>query len=182
MSSLIACALKRTTCVLSELAPRTYLGAFSQPFHNQLMQYLMDSTGPPCLTYQWQEGVENLERYRPGGYHPTHIGDQYGSGRYEVVHKFGYGSYSTVWLARDPLEPRLVSLKILIAAVTQKSSECKILRQLNSGNQDHQGRIYVLSLLVEFVINGPNGRHLCIVTEAAGCSVAGEPASCYSLL
>lgn len=28
------------------------------------------------------------------------------------------------------------------------------------------------SLLNEFDINGPNGHHLCIVNEAAGCSIA----------
>lgn len=71
----------------------------------------MDPNSP--LGYQWQEGVENLEGYRSGGYHPTHIGDQYCDSRYEVVHKLGYGSYSTVWLAKDHLEARHVSLENL---------------------------------------------------------------------
>jgi len=132
----------------------------------------MDPTAYPQSMYQWQEGVENLENYRSGGYHPTHIGDQYRNGRYEVVHKLGYGSYSTVWLAKDHVEARYVALKILISAVSEKSSESKILRLLSSGKQDHQGRAYVSSLLDEFIIRGPNGHHVCIVSEAAGCSVA----------
>jgi serine/threonine-protein kinase SRPK3 len=136
------------------------------------MQSSKDLTALPQLMYQWQEGVEDLEGYRPDGYHPTCIGDQYLDGRYEVVHKLGYGSYSTVWLAKDHLETRYVALKILIAAAFEKSSESKILRVLSSGKPDHQGRAYVSSLLDEFVIKGPNGRHLCIVSEAAGCSVA----------
>ena len=124
------------------------------------------------MTYQWQEGVETLEGYCPGGYHPTYIGDKYLHGRYEIVHKLGHGSYSTVWLAKDHLETRYVALKILVAAVSEKSSESRILRALNSGKPDHQGRAYVPSLLADFVINGPNGRHLYIVSEAAGYSVA----------
>ncbi|PYI00006.1 kinase-like protein [Aspergillus ellipticus CBS 707.79] len=126
----------------------------------------------PLLVYQWQEGVEDLEGYRPGGYHPTHIGDKYLDGRYEVVHKLGYGSYSTVWLAKDHLEARYVALKILVAATSKECSESKILRVLSSGKAAHHGRAYVSSLLDEFIINGPNGCHLCIVSEAAGCSVA----------
>ena len=136
------------------------------------MQALEASSALPQLIYQWREGVENLEAYCPGGYHPISIGDQYNDGRYEVVHKLGYGSYSTVWLARDRLETRYVALKVLVAAAFEKSSESKILRALTTGKRDHQGRAYVSSLLDEFVISGPNGRHRCLVSEAAGCSVA----------
>ena len=45
-------------------------------------------------------GLESLDRYRPGGYHPVHIGDVYDE-KYRVLHKLGYGSHSTVWFARD---------------------------------------------------------------------------------
>ncbi|KKA20009.1 hypothetical protein T310_6007 [Rasamsonia emersonii CBS 393.64] len=46
------------------------------------------------------EGVERLERYRPGGYHPVVIGGCLHD-RYRIVHKLGFGAYSTTWLARD---------------------------------------------------------------------------------
>ncbi|KZF25645.1 protein kinase [Xylona heveae TC161] len=130
------------------------------------------STSLPQIVYQWQEGVESLEGYRPGGYHPTHIGDRYHDDRYEVVHKLGHGSYSTVWLAKDHLQARYVALKILVGAALEKNSEGKVLRALSSCKTDHPGRAYVSTLLDEFTINGPNGSHLCIVNEAAGCSVA----------
>ena len=45
-------------------------------------------------------GLESPSGYRPGGYHPVHIGDIYRE-KYRVLHKLGYGTYSTVWLARD---------------------------------------------------------------------------------
>lgn len=149
---MITYALNRLAFNYSVWTMRLHFGAFSRPFSNSLMQYSMEPNS--SLKYQWQEGVENLEGYRSGGYHPTHIGDQYSDSRYEVVHKLGYGSYSTVCLAKDHLEARYVSLKILIAAISEKSSECKILRRLALGKQDHQGRAYVQSLLNEFDING----------------------------
>lgn len=136
------------------------------------MQSSRAPTTLPTSVYRWQEGVEDLEGYCSGGYHPTHIGDRYFNDRYEVVHKLGYGSYSTVWLAKDHLEAKYVAMKILIAATSKDCSESKILRILNSGKPDHPGRAYVSSLLNEFIVNGPNGRHLCIVSEAAGCSLA----------
>jgi len=46
------------------------------------------------------EGLEAPQGYLPGGYHPVHLGDVYCE-RYKVINKLGYGTYSTVWLARD---------------------------------------------------------------------------------
>ena len=46
-------------------------------------------------------GEESSALYRPGGYHPVHLGDTFKDGTYEVVHKLGYGSFSTVWLVED---------------------------------------------------------------------------------
>ncbi len=44
---------------------------------------------------------EILAEYRFGGYHPVSLGDTFAAGRYEVVHKLGWGGFSTVWLARN---------------------------------------------------------------------------------
>lgn len=45
--------------------------------------------------YDWVDGAERLERYRPGGYHSLLIGDVLHE-RYHIVHKLGFGGYSTV--------------------------------------------------------------------------------------
>lgn len=43
---------------------------------------------------------EKLPTYDRTSYYPVNIGDVVG-GHYQVVAKLGYGSTSTVWLARD---------------------------------------------------------------------------------
>lgn len=45
--------------------------------------------------YNWVDGAESLEKYRPGGYHPITIGDILNQ-RYRIVDKLGFGVYSTV--------------------------------------------------------------------------------------
>ncbi|KAK4040217.1 protein kinase dsk1 [Parachaetomium inaequale] len=108
--------------------------------------------------------VENLEGYMVGGYHPTVIGDSFHEGRYEIVHKLGFGGYSTIWLARDRHLQRYVSLKILIARQTSESNEAEMLRLLSdrSFESAHPGHRFVPRLLDDFTLDGPNGRHLCL--------------------
>ena len=54
---------------------------------------------PPSF-YFAGPGLENPAGYMSGGYHPVHLGNVYRE-RYRVINKLGFGSYSTVWLARD---------------------------------------------------------------------------------
>ncbi|MCJ1250219.1 hypothetical protein MMC30_007445 [Trapelia coarctata] len=123
------------------------------------------------LTYGWKEGVENIEGYSAGGYHPIQLGDEFFGGRYRVIHKLGQGGSSTVWLARDRAENRYVSLKVITAAASESSSEARIMRLLRQSNHRHQGHSFVVSLLDDFSIDGPNGQHQCIVSELVANSV-----------
>lgn len=68
--------------------------------------------------------VEDIEEYRPGGYHPVHLGDIL-DGRYKILHKLGCGGLSTTWLARDQVGYH--ALKILKADETVLSTELKTL-------------------------------------------------------
>lgn len=88
-----------------------------------------------------------------------------------MVQKLGFGSYSTVWPARDLRLNRYVALMIVIAGTSKGSSESRILQHLHQrmkGGCD----IIITSFKDEFYIDGPNGRHLCLASEAAACSIA----------
>ncbi len=124
--------------------------------------------------YGFQEDVESFKGYVPGGYHPVHFGDELANGRYRIVHKLGYGAYSTVWLARDQFAEKYVAVKIAVACL-KSTQEPSILRHL--GDADHKtlagrGQNLVSSLLDEFQLDGPNGRHTCLISEPAGCTIA----------
>lgn len=74
-----------------------------------------DSESSPWKYFPFELGEsEDLENYTPGGFHPVHLGDVY-DGQYRVVHKLGFGGFSTVWLARDFSASRWVALKIVAA-------------------------------------------------------------------
>ena len=143
------------------------------------------------------ENTEYIELYEPGGYHPVELGDKF-SNRYVVEHKLGYGGYSTVWLARDLRQKRLVALKIIMADPDDGDGclgdgdgclETAILRRLGSRPQtscqqwlwnespfrsssgDRPQPSFFPALLDEFTIHGPNGDHRCLVTEVLGPSI-----------
>lgn len=44
---------------------------------------------------------ENYEEFKTGNYCPVNIGDVYGSNTHQILGKLGFGSTSTVWLARN---------------------------------------------------------------------------------
>ena len=64
-----------------------------------------------------------------------------------------------------------MALKIITAAASRLCSEAKIGHHLQQGNLDHPGRKFVLSLQDDFSIDGPNGRHKCLVSEVVGSSI-----------
>lgn len=119
------------------------------------------------------DGVEEMRRYCPGGYHPVSIGDKFND-QYRVVHKLGHGSYSTVWLALDEQLQRFVTLKVCTADASER--EARILSLLN--NLSNTGNSNVMSsenffpvLLDTFRVQGPHGTHTCLVTDVARCTL-----------
>ncbi len=121
-----------------------------------------DSDGVTGQSYSCDVDAEPLQRYRKGGYHPTHLGDVLNNGRCKIMHKLGWGGYSTVWLAKDleqvlcsrlcdsfrPYDlylcgPRLcrpVAMKIQVSELRGVDSELEILNFLANGPAGHRGR------------------------------------------
>ncbi|OAA44113.1 protein kinase domain protein [Metarhizium rileyi] len=117
--------------------------------------------------YEYVEDVEDISRYVVGGFHPVRIGDCY-HGRYRVVHKLGHGAYATIWLAKDLQLMKYVALKIGIA--DWETNEADILTTLTKDKSAFNNHFPLL--LDQFSLTGPNGKHKCLVLEAARCSLA----------
>lgn len=45
--------------------------------------------------------TEGPDEYKWDDLHPVHIENKFKDGRYRIIHKLRYDSFSTVWLARD---------------------------------------------------------------------------------
>ncbi|QKX57758.1 uncharacterized protein TRUGW13939_04878 [Talaromyces rugulosus] len=130
---------------------------------------------PPASRAQWRfhalsAPTEWIEDYRPGKYHPVHFRDNLKSSRYRIIRKLGYGSFSTVWLAKDHMRNQYVTVKILIADPDASKHELAILQVLSRSSA--QGKSHVMNMLDFFEHKGPNGVHRCLVFELMGPSVA----------
>lgn len=107
-------------------------------------------------------------------------------GRYKILHKLGWGGYSTVWAARDQRfdvallcrvygadkihrDGRYVAIKISVSEKEAETRELGILRAIRSGLPDSP---HLLQMLDHFECNGPNGCHDCLVLELLGPSVS----------
>lgn len=134
-----------------------------------------ESIRPVYVPYDYDEGAESIEEYKPGGFHPTHLGDLLGhDGRYRVVHKLGHGGFGTVWLCRDLEEKRWRAVKILAATHSTGYCAdlriCEMLEDLNPQEKD----VHVSHVVVpedHFWHEGPNGNHLCVVMPVLGPNV-----------
>jgi len=118
---------------------------------------------------------EDLENYEPGGFHPVHLGDVY-DGRYQVAHKLGFGGFSTVWLARDTLTNRWVALKVIVA----KESSTYEARSTIANHPSIVGSRLFAVAARQFWVDGPNGRHLCLVFPVLGPDLARLSKGIYS--
>jgi len=100
----------------------------------------------------------------------VHLGEIYHQ-RYRIIHKLGFGTYSTVWLARDlqsTSQTRYVALKFAVAELTGRNNEIKIYRHLASESGTHPGSERVLALLDHFRMQGANGEHDVLVLQVVG--------------
>lgn len=143
---------------------RGNLNSYSKPPISALSTYRQ--------LYECIEDVESLEYYQPGGYHPIQVGNIFQE-RYEIVHKLGHGSYSTIWLARDEKMGKFVAMKVGIADHGPKESDI-LSRMSASAPRNGDGELgsgLIPPVLDQFDIRGPNGTHPCLITTPARCSL-----------
>ncbi|KKZ58530.1 hypothetical protein EMCG_05518 [[Emmonsia] crescens] len=117
---------------------------------------------------------EKLSGYKSELYYPAYIGQVFNS-RYQIVGKLGYGVTSTVWLARDLVEPGnpgYVVLKIYVTGYT-RGNEVAIYEHINSvsAKSNHFGHELIRKFCLSFELEGPHGKHTCIVQQALGITM-----------
>jgi len=108
---------------------------------------------------------EDEEDFKFGGFHPVRAGTRLNS-RYCTVKKLGTGAFSQVWQCRDLEKGGQVAVKVLKSNsfVTEMGEEeAELLANLTKSRKEE-----LVKLLGQFVKDGPNGRHVCIVTELCG--------------
>ncbi|KAE8138748.1 kinase-like domain-containing protein [Aspergillus pseudotamarii] len=109
---------------------------------------------------------ETLPTYSPENYYPVEQGEVFNE-RYQVLAKLGYGVTSTVWFARDLAESTYVALKIYVLG-QEREHELNVYQHINSLETNHPGRKFIRKMLGHFYVQGPRGRHICLVHEPLG--------------
>lgn len=112
---------------------------------------------------------ENPKDYRKGGYHPVNIGEVYNN-RYRVVHKLGWGYFSTVWLVWDYQTQRFQAMKVQRSAKQYTAAaidEIELLSQIKLAEEKSKTQ-HCTQLNDFFNHRGPNGLHVCMIFNVHG--------------
>ncbi|OJZ91062.1 hypothetical protein ASPFODRAFT_78101 [Aspergillus luchuensis CBS 106.47] len=109
---------------------------------------------------------ETLPTYDVKKYYPVRLGEIL-NGRYQVVAKLGYGVTSTYGLS----DSKHVALKIYVSGTMKSSNELAVYECINAVETDHAGKNLIRQLWDHFFLEGPHGRHRCLVHQPLGLSV-----------
>ncbi|KAJ5927546.1 hypothetical protein N7516_009319 [Penicillium verrucosum] len=116
---------------------------------------------------------EHTAHYKPQHFYPVRLYEILNN-RYQVAAKIGWGTSSTVWLARDLHQwrwhrPRYVAIKVNANNYESQESaekELRITEHITKANTQHPGRNFVATLLDSFRVASPGGTHICMVFDA----------------
>ncbi|KAF5711542.1 CMGC SRPK kinase [Fusarium mundagurra] len=114
---------------------------------------------------------EEIPGYEASRFYPVHIGEVF-KGRYQAVTKLGFGSSSTIWLARDLRDRKYVAIKIYVHT-SRLHRELPVYETLSPilAKSKNPGWTNIRHLLDSFEISGPDGRHKVLVMQPAQMSL-----------
>lgn len=117
---------------------------------------------------------ENQNNYREGGYLAVNVGEILHH-RYLMMHKLGWGEFSTVWLAYDhraqELHHSFVAIKIAKCHSTVAQSTKYEINLLKHLKETKAAGAPLTLLLDAFEHRGPYGYHLCMVMPVHGSNL-----------
>ncbi|KAJ5188901.1 hypothetical protein N7491_005223 [Penicillium cf. griseofulvum] len=106
---------------------------------------------------------ERFEEFKKGRYYPVNIGEVLAS-KYQVLGKLGFGTTSTVWLARDLEGRQYITLKVYTMDGTGQR-EVQIYKALSRGDTSHPGYSHVRTALDAFTIPRQGNEYHCVVQK-----------------
>ncbi|KAI1132552.1 kinase-like protein [Nemania abortiva] len=131
------------------------------------------STGFKVIDPATKFEEETLPFYQKEEYYPMQIG-QVVHGHYQVVSKLGFGTTSTVWLARDLRDQKFWAVKVHINTL-KHNQELEIYRHLANTPYHIEFahcKEYVRQLQESFKIKGPHGDHDVFVMTPLALSLS----------
>ncbi|CAI7631859.1 unnamed protein product [Penicillium palitans] len=149
----------------SRVTKRTFLSLRTKPLH-------LPPTDPTfAIPSHAVIDEERCPSYTPQDYYTARPGETLGN-NYQLLAKIGWGTSSTVWLARDIRRyrwqsERTVALKILNSCYAQSASNLLDIEQtVAQKNPSHQGYGVTRHCLESFELKSSDKTHLCLVYEA----------------
>ncbi|CAH0023124.1 unnamed protein product, partial [Clonostachys rhizophaga] len=113
---------------------------------------------------------EEMPEYKPEHFYPVRLGEVFHD-RFQIMTKLGFGSSSTIWLARDLQDHQYVALKVYIHNST-KHRERPFYEHLNKVLPSHHiGAANVRKLVDSFEASGPHGKHIALALQVSQMSL-----------
>ncbi|PKY00270.1 protein kinase [Aspergillus campestris IBT 28561] len=108
--------------------------------------------------------------YNPASFYPAKPGEVLAK-NFQLLVKIGWGSQSTVWLARNISRRKWQSEQILALKIINNDNsddaqhEKEIESFISHQNPEHRGHVFLRTCLDSFELAGPQGKHTCLVYE-----------------
>ncbi|KAI2036432.1 hypothetical protein LOZ05_000670 [Ophidiomyces ophidiicola] len=114
---------------------------------------------------------EEIPNYKADRFYPVQLGEIFQE-RYQIIAKLGFGSSSTIWLARDLRDHQYVSLKIYVnSSLSHRELPFYAHVEDRVRNNSRKHRVNIRLIFDSFTIDGPCGTHITLVFEVAQMSL-----------
>ncbi|EAW25746.1 putative serine/threonine-protein kinase [Aspergillus fischeri NRRL 181] len=128
------------------------------------------STAEPPIPQQEPVDEELCPGYTSASFYPANPGEVLAE-RFQLLVKVGWGSQSTVWLARDIARLKWQSERTVVLKIINSNNadnarhEKEIESHITQQNPEHHRRVILRTCLDDVEVTGPEGRHMCLVYE-----------------
>ncbi|KAK2792642.1 hypothetical protein FQN51_001614 [Onygenales sp. PD_10] len=137
-------------------------------FAKKSLWRLPPNTAPPIPHQELVD--EEICADNSASFYPAKPGEVLGK-KFQLLVKIGWGSQSTVWLARDISRFKWQTEQTVVLKIINNNNaddarhEKEIETHITEQNPQHRGRVILRTCLDDFEVTGPEGKHMCLVYE-----------------